>query len=272
MAADGAGRRARRIDQNCVKCPFRLPLTGVGDNLFAARSRRTRLLATVSSRGCEMSTAVTWPPKAASWAVLPPGAAHRSGDPAALQSAQAGGRQRSGGILDPPCTLAKAHHLRDRAFIGAGDRAGRQQFAAEPLRPASASDFAVMSRAGLLQRGQRHRMSTRLSKVVAPFVDQPSRKVERGRILAGNSLASGFVDAAQHGVDQLVEPAEARFSRVSRTAVSITAWAGSSRKKQLRRTGQEDELGPRAMPAAASTAIADNGAELAGSAQNRCRD
>ena len=77
MAADGAGRRAGRIEQHRVERAG-APLRDVGGDGVRREPQACEFCRSRSSRPGERSTAITRAPAAASCAVLPPGAAQRS--------------------------------------------------------------------------------------------------------------------------------------------------------------------------------------------------
>ena len=149
MAADGAGRRAGRIEQHRVE-RARLPLRDVGRDGLGRRARGGRdSAAAARAAPAARSTAVTRAPAAASCAVLPPGAAHRSATvrPRTSPSSRAGSAAAASCTHQAPSAIARQlrrpAHARSRAPSRSAARGRR---AARPSAPASLLDREVERR------------------------------------------------------------------------------------------------------------------------------
>ncbi len=100
MAADGAGRGAGRVEQHGVERLRLRNFVASASTTSASSLRRTRFSLRRARRAGERSTAVTRAPRAASCAVLPPGAAHRSATRSPLTSPSS----RAGRLAATSCT------------------------------------------------------------------------------------------------------------------------------------------------------------------------
>ena len=174
--------------------------------IVSAVSRQCRRLSVSRARRAgSRSSAVTWAPAAASCAVLPPGAAHKS----PMRSPGRGASRRAGSAAAASCTQkAPCSNPGSGVTAGTGGKphgTGRQHLAAV-RRQGAGTQRQVQRRLVLV----RQRDGARLG---APGGPQPGRGVEPRAVEVGQRRRPRLGDATQHRVHQAgegVQPAEAR--------------------------------------------------------------
>ena len=185
MTANGAGRRAGRVDQRRRRTAAPSKARASATTMSACSFSRSKLAASIFSRSADRSTVVTAAPAAASSALLPPGAAQRSTTRCPGSRAEKPRRKRCGGVLHPPFALRIAFELGDREMRIEAHRACRENDAAEPLRPACgiALDAEVERRLAAVRGGDRARRFVAVSR--APARREPMRRVVVERVRGG---------------------------------------------------------------------------------------
>ena len=137
MAADGAGRRAGRVEEHGVECLCRAPIRACRLRRAAPRDRGGEVLGEpLQAVLRDVDGGHAWRRRRRAAAVLPPGAAQRSatrlsGD-VAEELCRAARRRRPAPTRRPRRSRASPA---TRCASGEADRAGRKQRAAEPLGP-----------------------------------------------------------------------------------------------------------------------------------------
>ena len=147
MAADGAGRRAGRVEQHGVE-RLRLPFRDVGDDGFGCEPEPRQVLLQSFEPRCG---AVDRGDARAGGRELRGLAARRGaevGDRFAAHVAEQLRRQRRGGVLHPPRAVGVARQSRHRPVHDGAHRSGRQHLPAERFAQCAGSDFTEMSSAG----------------------------------------------------------------------------------------------------------------------------
>ncbi len=202
MAADGAGRAARRIHQHGVERAG-LPVLGGGGDGGRRQAEPVEVLAQPAEPG---RGAVDRGDRRARRRQLGGLAARRRaevGGGAAGEVAEQPRRQRRGGILDPPGAFPIAGHGGDRAMGGKPHRAGRQDDAAELRRPALRIGLDGEVERRFQAVGPGDGMGGLGAIGPGPARQQPFRGVEIERLEPGEhrgALAAG--DPAQHRIDE----------------------------------------------------------------------
>ena len=134
MAADGAGRGARRIEQHGIE-RLCVPLRDIGaDQIGCERQPREILGKPVEPRGRTVDGGDVGA-GGGELRGLAAGRGAQIGDAPAAHVAEQARRQRGGGVLHPPRAFGKAGQRGHRAMRDGAHRAGRQYAAAELCRP-----------------------------------------------------------------------------------------------------------------------------------------
>ena len=226
MAADGAGRRARRIEQHGVERPG-LPFGHVGrDHLGGEAQPRQIVAQRASSRFAERSTAVTRAPaaQAARSCRRAPRRDRRSSCP--RTSPKQPRRQRRGGVLHPPGALvdsraaARRGRARRCARVPVGSTRPRRRCAqCSGIALHREIERRLVARARPRWRGRSPRRNVAVQRA-----HQPGRRVERDRYRASRELRFAFArDPPQHRVDETRNSATRRSACASRTDRSTAA-------------------------------------------------
>ena len=152
------------------------------------------------------------------------------------------GRQGRGGILNPERALRVAGQLRDRAALGEADAAGRQQEAAEALRPGGGSSMAVRSTAearwAAAMAAASPRRNGRSSAAAA-------RRACPGRDRRGEDRVALPRHPAQDRVDEALRMAQRRVGRRELDGGADRGVVGHVEDQDLRRPdGEEGEQAP----------------------------
>ncbi len=201
MAADGAGRRARRVEQHRVERSG-LPLGRVGGDGFGRQLQAGEILPQpfeALGRAVDRGHAGAGGGKLRGLAA---GRGAQIGDAQAAHVAEQPRRQRGGGVLHPPRAFVVAGERRDRAVHDRAHRSGRQHAPAERLRPllGLALDRQVERR--LPAVGVRDGAGRGFAVARSPARHQPAGRVEHRRIGCGQALRALARDPAEHRVDQ----------------------------------------------------------------------
>ena len=202
MAADRAGRRAGRVEQHERRGRRRAPVAHIGRDQFGREIQARQILLDPRKAIRATSTAVTRAPRAASCAVLPPGAAHRSMHGLPGNLAEQARRQVRGEILHPPAALRDNRAgLRRGRIVAAARRTSAmtralpspQRFA-RPLQHDIERRLARDARARWRARCPRQNASTQRGHSQSGMFRRPHPAPPHGLAFARH--------APQHGIDQ----------------------------------------------------------------------
>ena len=205
MAAEDAGRAARRIEQHRVGRRRRRPCR-------AGRRRRPRPTGRCA-RDCREVAPDDFPrrrprsppspPRRAAASCRPARRTDRARVPAPAPDQPRG--QRGGDILHPPRALVEAGQLGHRRALGEADMAGQQADAAEFARPARRSRRIGKRQVERRRRGDRARGGRRPSPRPRPRAS--AARPPSGSVGTSGSVALAAHQRAEHAVDELARAA-----------------------------------------------------------------
>ena len=201
VAADGAGRAARRVQEHGVE-RRRVEGERVGDHDLRSEAQAREIGGKQLEPLRRAIDRRQISPRRGQFGGFSPGRGAEVDDAHAGAGPKEPRRQRRCGVLHPPFAVPIALKLDDRRMRVEAHRAGRQDNSAEPLRPTGgvALDAEVERRLRAMRRG--YGAGDALAIGRAPALGEPGGRIVVERIGTGENLVAIARDCAQHRIGE----------------------------------------------------------------------